>query len=206
MCLQNWTRLSFNVLAEAPSSRCRAALLLNIFDLTAKRRPRATTKALDFAIVAPSFIMRVLGSRAFIIKIPKRGPNNWVHFQFQRQRNRPMSGAFHPSRGIPTPYGQPSPVGRQNMEALSYSVSNAKAHREKRASEPWTIRHLNALAEECSGSAQSITPGRRTWFRAGAPLGFRTVVSFHFQDIQWAGTCWWGRCRSRRGVVYLRFS
>lgn len=33
----------------------------------------------------------------------------------------------------------------------------------------WTIKHLNMLAEECNGAAQFIIPGRRRWFRAGAP-------------------------------------
>ena len=33
----------------------------------------------------------------------------------------------------------------------------------------WTIQHLNALAEECTGSTRCIIPGRGTWFRAGAP-------------------------------------
>ena len=33
----------------------------------------------------------------------------------------------------------------------------------------WTIQHLNKLAAECKGSEQFIIPGRKTWFRAGAP-------------------------------------
>lgn len=33
----------------------------------------------------------------------------------------------------------------------------------------WTIRHINALAENCNGFARFIIPGRQDLFREGAP-------------------------------------